>query len=47
MSAGTWIEMLIIVPGVILFSAILITTYWPGRREAIERNSQIPFHDKT
>lgn len=34
-----------IVPVTGVFLLIAITTYWPGRRAAIERNGRIPLDD--
>ncbi len=28
-----------------VFIAISLTTYWPGRKDSIERHGQIPFED--
>jgi cbb3-type cytochrome oxidase subunit 3 len=30
----------------IVFSLVLLATYWPGRRESIERHARIPFDDE-
>jgi cbb3-type cytochrome oxidase subunit 3 len=35
-----------IVPVIIAFLLIVITTYWPGRRDRIQRDAMIPFHDE-
>ena len=29
-----------------VFIAISLTTYWPGRREEIERHGRMPFEDE-
>jgi cbb3-type cytochrome oxidase subunit 3 len=47
MNLLVWIDAFFVVPGLIVFTAILLATYWPGRRDAIERNAQIPFRDNT
>jgi cbb3-type cytochrome oxidase subunit 3 len=41
------IDAFFVVPGLIVFIAILLATYWPGRRDAMERNARIPFRDNT
>ncbi len=28
-----------------VFAAIMIATYWPGRKSAIEKQGRIPFED--
>jgi cbb3-type cytochrome oxidase subunit 3 len=43
----SWLDAFFVVPGLIVFLAILLATYWPSRRDDIERNGQIPFHDNT
>ena len=45
MSFVSWLDTFFIVSGIIVFTLILLATYWPGRRDAIERDAQIPFHD--
>jgi cbb3-type cytochrome oxidase subunit 3 len=47
MNAFAWIDSVLLLFGMVVFIAILLATYWPGRRDSIERNAQIPFHDKT
>jgi cbb3-type cytochrome oxidase subunit 3 len=40
-----WLQHYWIVPVTGVFVLILVTTYWPGRRAAIERNGRIPLYD--
>lgn len=47
MNLAEWLDMFFIVAGVIVFAAIMLATFWPSRRDAIERDGQIPFHDNT
>jgi cbb3-type cytochrome oxidase subunit 3 len=40
-----WLEHNSIVPVFAVFLAIVLTTYWPGRKSSIERNGRIPLDD--
>ncbi|MEJ0015247.1 MAG: cbb3-type cytochrome c oxidase subunit 3 [Acetobacteraceae bacterium] len=40
-----WLEHHWIVPVFLIFVAIVVTTYWPGRRSALERHGRIPLED--
>jgi hypothetical protein len=40
-----WLMRYSIVGVGLVFSLILITTYWPGRKSRIERNGFIPLED--
>lgn len=41
----TWARHHSIVLMLAAFLLILVTTYWPGRRQSIERNASIPLMD--
>ena len=41
-----WLQHFWIVPVTAVFMLIVVTTYWPGRRAAIERNGRIPLDDE-
>ena len=40
-----WLRLHSIIPMIVVFAAIVLATYWPGRRNAIERNGMILFRD--
>ena len=40
-----WLQHYSIVAVFVVFGLIVVTTYWPGRRSAIERNGRIPLDD--
>jgi cbb3-type cytochrome oxidase subunit 3 len=40
-----WLQRNSIIPVVVVFSMLLVWTYWPGRKAGIERNGQIPLND--
>ncbi|MBS0644348.1 MAG: cbb3-type cytochrome c oxidase subunit 3 [Acetobacteraceae bacterium] len=40
-----WIDHHIIIVMMIMFVAIVVSTYWPSRKNSIERQGQIPFKD--
>lgn len=40
-----WLQHNAIVPVFAVFVAILVTTYWPGRRARFERDARIPLQD--
>ncbi len=40
-----WLEHNSIVLVFTVFVLIVLTTYWPGRKSAIERNGRIPLDD--
>lgn len=40
-----WMMRYSIVPVVLVFIVILLTTYWPGRKARVERNGLIPLQD--
>lgn len=43
--AVLWLQHNSIIPVVVVFSMFLVWTYWPGRKDRIERNGQIPLND--
>ncbi len=45
MSIIMWLQHHSIVLMVAVFTAILVTTYWPGRKSRIEQNGRIPLED--
>jgi cbb3-type cytochrome oxidase subunit 3 len=45
MSIALWLEHYLVVVMAVLFVGIVISTYWPGRKERIERQGRIPFED--
>jgi cbb3-type cytochrome oxidase subunit 3 len=45
MSLAQWLEHYLVVVLVVLFVGIVVSTYWPGRKERIERQGRIPFED--
>jgi cbb3-type cytochrome oxidase subunit 3 len=40
-----WLQQYGIVPVVAVFVLIVLATYWPSRRQQMERNARIPFAD--
>ncbi len=44
--AVSWLRTHSIIPMMIVFVLIAVTTYWPGRRKTIERNGMIPLQDE-
>jgi cbb3-type cytochrome oxidase subunit 3 len=45
MSILLWLEHYSIVLVVLVFLAIVVSTYWPGRKSKIEQQGQIPLKD--
>ena len=45
MTVILWVQQHWILPVFIVFMAIVLTTYWPGRKSRIERHGRIPFED--
>ena len=45
MSVLDTIEHYSLVIMMVVFAAIMIATYWPGRKSAIEKQGRIPFED--
>jgi cbb3-type cytochrome oxidase subunit 3 len=46
MSILHWFEHYIVVIMSVVVSAIIVTTYWPGRKSKIEQLGRIPFEDE-
>ncbi len=40
-----WMQQHAIVPVFLVFVLVVLTTYWPGRRQAMERHARIPLDD--
>jgi cbb3-type cytochrome oxidase subunit 3 len=40
-----WIRAHSVAAMVVMFCAIALTTYWPGRKKSVERNGSIPLRD--
>ncbi len=40
-----WAKVHSIIVVTAVFTILLVTTYWPGRRETLERHGQIPLQD--
>lgn len=40
-----WVRNHSVVPMLLVFAVIVVTTYWPGRRRAIERHGEIALRD--
>jgi cbb3-type cytochrome oxidase subunit 3 len=40
-----WLQLHSVIAMIVVFSLLVITTYWPGRRAEIERNGMIPLQD--
>jgi cbb3-type cytochrome oxidase subunit 3 len=40
-----WLRLHAVIMMIAVFAMIVITTYWPGRRSAIERAGAIPMND--
>jgi cbb3-type cytochrome oxidase subunit 3 len=45
MSIVQWLQHYWIAVVFVVFSVLLATTYWPGRRASIERHGRIPLDD--
>ena len=45
MHAMSWLQHHWIVPVMLIFVLIVVTTYWPGRKSRIERHGRIPLED--
>ena len=41
----TWVEHRSVLLIGVVFTLIVVTTYWPGRKRAIEDNGMIPFRE--
>jgi len=40
-----WLQLHSVLAMIVVFSLLVITTYWPGRRADIERDGMIPLQD--
>lgn len=40
-----WLQHHWIVPVMLIFLLIVLTTYWPGRKSQMERHGRIPLED--
>nr|WP_294500932.1 cbb3-type cytochrome c oxidase subunit 3 [uncultured Rhodopila sp.] len=45
MTTLQWIEHYSVVPMTLFFVVIVVATYWPGRKQEIEKQGRIPFED--
>ncbi len=45
MNVLRWVEHYSLVVMTVVFAAIIVTTYWPGRKAKIEQRGHIPFED--
>jgi cbb3-type cytochrome oxidase subunit 3 len=45
MGAIMWLQHHWILPVLVIFMLIVLTTYWPGRKSQIERHGRIPLED--
>jgi cbb3-type cytochrome oxidase subunit 3 len=45
MTALQWVEHYSVVPMTLVFVLIVVATYWPGRKQEIEKQGRIPFED--
>jgi len=40
-----WLQRYGIVPVLLVFVLLVLTTYWPGRKASLEKQARIPFDD--
>jgi cbb3-type cytochrome oxidase subunit 3 len=40
-----WLDHYMIIVLMLMFVAIVVLTYWPGRKKNLEQQGQIPFKD--
>ncbi len=45
LSVVHWVDHHIIIAMMLMFVAIVVSTYWPSRKKSIEQQGQIPFKD--
>jgi cbb3-type cytochrome oxidase subunit 3 len=45
MSIVKWLEHYSVVIMTVIFVAIVVSTYWPGRKASIEKQGHIPLED--
>jgi cbb3-type cytochrome oxidase subunit 3 len=41
----SWVQLHAVIAMIVVFGLIIISSYWPSRRAAIERNGMIPLRD--
>ncbi len=44
-AAALWLQQYTVVAMALIFTGLMVTVFWPGRRERFERDAQIPLHD--
>ena len=44
-ATALWLQQYSVVLMVLVFSGLMVTVFWPGRRERFERDAQIPLND--
>jgi cbb3-type cytochrome oxidase subunit 3 len=45
LSVALWLQQYSVVGMFAVFTGLMVTVFWPGRRERFERDAQIPLHD--
>ncbi len=45
MAAVLWLQQYSVVGMFVIFAGLMVTVFWPGRREHYERDAQIPLND--
>jgi cbb3-type cytochrome oxidase subunit 3 len=40
-----WFQQYSVVLMFVVFTGLMVTVFWPGRRDRFERDAQIPLHD--
>jgi cbb3-type cytochrome oxidase subunit 3 len=43
LSLIVWTQQHFLVPVLLVFLLVVVTTYWPGRRQSMEHDARIPF----
>jgi cbb3-type cytochrome oxidase subunit 3 len=41
-----WLQLHSVIVVTVVFAVVWLTTYWPGRRESIERHGRIPLDER-
>lgn len=44
-ATALWLQQYSVVLMFTVFTALMVTVFWPGRRERFERDAQIPLND--
>ncbi len=44
-ATALWLQQYSVVLMLLVFSGLMVTVFWPGRRERFERDAQIPLND--